>query len=69
MRDRSVSTKDDDTRSEKREIGAILGCNLSANLAGAWRAWLGWAARAWLRTVCGVEVGAWAGAEMRLVHV
>ena len=31
--------------------------------------WLGWAAGAWRQTMCGVEVGAWAGAKMRLVHV
>ena len=31
--------------------------------------WLGWVTGAWRRTVGGVEVGAWVGAEMRLVRV
>ena len=51
---------------DRCDLGAILGCDLSVNLVGAW---LGWATGAWRQTVCGVEVGAWAGAEMRLVRV
>ena len=50
-------------------IGVILGCDLKANLAGAWRAWLGWAVGAWRQTMYGDEVGAWVGAEIRLVRV
>ena len=30
MRDRSISTEDGSTRSGKREIGVILGCDLGA---------------------------------------
>ena len=55
---------------------SVLGCNLGGAACFGRRGrhdlgwpWLGWAARAWRRTVCGVEVGAWAGAEMRLVRV
>ena len=74
MRDRSVSMEDGgDPRVRSQcdrcnlsvigaisAIGVILGCDLSANLAGAWWAWLGWVAGAWRRTVYGVEVRAWA---------
>ena len=31
--------------------------------------WLGWVAGAWHRTMGGVEVGEWAGAEMRLARI
>ena len=79
-RERSVRSRcDPGVRSVRSQcIGGILvqsvrsQCESRRSLAIlAWLGWpwLGWAAEAWCQTVCGVEVGAWAGAKMRLVHV
>ena len=50
----------------------LSGCDLGA-ISMVWRdlgwPWLGWAAGAWHRTMCGAEGGAWVGAKMRLVRV